>query len=342
MQSIYYGIIFKAGDPKPRPQSPRFQADRRRIYILIVSLYLLYTIYEADYELRRQSSYYADLGLPFDASERDIKSRFRRVAAMHHPDKAGPGGADDGTYFIHLKTASDTLQDAAKRFAYERFGPDVVNWQRCTTIKDYVMRGIVSGIIPQYVVTAATVGVLSFFGYLDVGKYYRWLLIVGLWVFELHAVTRPTLPGFLNVINAFLVRATRHEPFLPFQAIALARKLSITIYMAMSQLGPILVSDMQENQKRPVPDDEKSLQQGLARLEEITKMLDSDAARLMEMELAPFRGDSEATTSLQSKMSEWLVQNTVRADPMVRDALGQSFRRRRVDAPAGAKGNRTS
>ncbi|KAJ2994663.1 hypothetical protein NUW58_g1489 [Xylaria curta] len=53
--------------------------------------------------------------------------------------------------------------------------------------------------------------------------------------------------------------------------------------------------------------------------------------------MAPFAGDPEAVTDMRSKLKEWLVQNTIRADPMVRDALGRSLQKRRVDAPAGAR-----
>ncbi|KAI9167588.1 Chaperone protein DnaJ [Paramyrothecium foliicola] len=341
VQTIYYGITIRAGDPKPTPGSARFNADRRITHILVVSLYLLYTVYEADHEIRRQSSFFADLGVPFDASPRDIKSRFRRVAAVHHPDKAGAGYEDVGTYFMHLKVASETLQDAAKKFAYERFGPDVLQWQKCTTIKDYVTRGIFSGVIPNYAVAAISFAGLGFFGYMDFAKYYRWLILLTLCVFELYTVTRPTFPAYLSFINTVLTHILRREPYVPFQVIAMARKLSMTVYIALSQIGPLLLRPSPDSQ-RPTPDDEKALKQGLERLEGMARMLDADTGRLMDMELAPFKGDAEATANLQGKMGEWLVQNTVRADPMVRDALGQSFRRRRIDAPAGARGNRTS
>ncbi|KAK5987208.1 Chaperone protein DnaJ [Cladobotryum mycophilum] len=337
-QTIYYGLTIRAGDPKPAPGSPRFNAHRRIIQILVVTLYLLYTIYEADHDLRRQGSFYTDLGVPFSATDRDVKSKFRRLAALHHPDKTGEA-QDSASYFIHLKLASDTLQDAAKRFAYERFGPEVVAWQKCITIKDFVSRGVLSGILPHYAVAAAMVYVLGLFGYMDFGKFYRWLIILSLCVFELQAVTRPRFPFVVDAINALLTTVTTHPPFLPFQAISLARKLTITVYIALSQLGPLLVGQAQSGQK-PVGDEEKLLRQGLERLEAITEQLDIDTTRLMEMEMAPYKGDTEATTNLQGKMREWLVQNTIRADPMVRDAMGTSLRKRRVDVPAGAKGNR--
>ncbi|KAI0386613.1 hypothetical protein F5Y04DRAFT_275066 [Hypomontagnella monticulosa] len=341
VQSIYYGLTIRAGDRKPAPNSPRYAEHRRRIHILVVSLYLLYTIYEADYELRRASTFYADLGVPLAASERDIKSRFRRLAALHHPDKLMSSGADasDTDFFIHLKTASDTLVDPARRFAYERFGPDVVAWKHCVTIRDFVVRGV-QVLVPYYSLAAVAMYVLGLLGYLDWGRYWRWLTLIMLCVFELYTITRPSFPRLLDVlINPILTRFTDHPPYLPFQAITLARKLSITLYIAFSQIGPLLQPPNQRGVK-PAEATEKALQQSLDRLEQTARGVDVDVGRLMELEMAPFAGDPEVINSMRTKLKEWLVQNTIRADPMVKDALGRSFQRRRVDAPAGARGNR--
>lgn len=258
---------------------------------------------------------------------------------MHHPDKAGGNAGDSANYFIHLKLASDTLFDGAKRFAYERFGPEVVNWQKCTTIKDYVQKGVITGILPHYAVAAGMIYMLGMFGFMEFGKYYRWLILLTLCVFELYTVTRPDLPPALQAVNSVMTRFTSNPPYLPFQVISLARKLSITIYIALSQIGP-LVSAQLGPLKASAEDDEKALKQSLERLEAMGRQLDGDVVRLLEMEMAPYKGDREAAANLQGKMREWLVQNTIRADPMVRDALGTSFKRRRIDAPSGAKGNR--
>ncbi|EHK26243.1 uncharacterized protein TRIVIDRAFT_35843 [Trichoderma virens Gv29-8] len=338
LQTIYYGLTIRAGDPKPAPGSPRFNHHRRNIHILVVAIYLSYTIYEADFDLRRQGSFYTDLGVPFSATDRDIKSRFRRLAALHHPDKTGDA-SDSAAYFIHLKTASETLQDAAKRFAYERFGPETVGWQKCVTIRDFVSRGVFSGILPHYAVAAGSIYILGLLGYMDFGKFYRWLILISLCVFEIQAVTRPRFPSLLEGLNFIFSNTATHPPYLPFQLIQLARKLTITIYIALSQIGPLMMMDASPS-KRSIDDEDELLLQGLSRLEAITGQFDADSTRLMDMEMAPYKGDAEATSNLQGKMREWLVQNTIRADPMVRDAMGTSLRKRRVDVPAGAKGNR--
>lgn len=308
-----------------------------------MTLYLLYTIYEANYDLRRQGTFYSDLGVATSATDRDIKSRFRRLAALHHPDKAGGSIGDaqaSAAYFMHLKIASDTLQDSAKRFAYERFGPDVVEWQKCVTVKDFVSRGVFNGILPHYGLAVVTVYVFGLLGYMDFGKFYRWLILLSLCLFEIQAATRPRFPFFLDVLNTVLTTVTSHSPYLPFQVIQLARKIIITVYIALSQIGPLLAMQVRSGQEPDEEDADKALRQGLERLEGMAGQLDVDATRLMETEMAPFKGDQEATSNLQGKMREWLVHNTIRADPMVRDAMGTSLRKRRVDAPAGARGNR--
>ncbi len=63
--------------------------------------------------------YYAVLGLKPDASEKEIKQAFRRLAHEHHPDRAGddPASAEK---FKSVREAYETLSDAARRAAYDR------------------------------------------------------------------------------------------------------------------------------------------------------------------------------------------------------------------------------
>jgi hypothetical protein len=79
VQTALYAILIRAGDPKPAPGSPRFVRDRRRIHIFVIVVYLLYTVYEADYQLRLAGDFYQDLGVAHDVAERAVQSRFRRL-----------------------------------------------------------------------------------------------------------------------------------------------------------------------------------------------------------------------------------------------------------------------
>ena len=53
--------------------------------------------------------------------------------------------------------------------------------------------------------------------------------------------------------------------------------------------------------------------------------------------MAPFSGDEQNLKYMRVKVKEWLVQNTIRNDPEVRDVIGKMIGKRRLGAPAGAK-----
>jgi curved DNA-binding protein len=62
-------------------------------------------------------SYYTTLGISTTATEADIKSAFRRLAAKHHPDKGG-----DAEKFKTILEAYNTLKDPAARQQYDQRG----------------------------------------------------------------------------------------------------------------------------------------------------------------------------------------------------------------------------
>ncbi|SPO06647.1 related to chaperone protein DNAJ [Cephalotrichum gorgonifer] len=334
-QSIWYSLTIRAGDPKPVPGTPRHATHRRRIQVLVISLYLLYTLYEAAYDLRLAGNYYSDLSLPLSASDREIKSRFRRLAAVYHPDKAGDGS--DGSEFMRLKIAADVLSNDAARFAYERFGPAIAGWRDCASRYEYVLRGTAKGIVPHYLSYAAALYVMGFVGYLDFARYWRWFFLAAMAVFELHVATRPSSP-FLDLLNPVLASPLiAQPPLVQFQLVSFARRCCVTLYIALSQIGPLLFPP------RPDRDADQGGKALAAQMDKISAMAvdaDRSATRLLDIELAPYRGDDGLMAQVRGKIAEWLVQNTIRADPMVKDAMGTTLRRRRVDAPAGARGNR--
>jgi len=45
----------------------------------VILFYLLYTVYDADYQLVQAGDFYQDLGVAHDATDKAIQSRFRRL-----------------------------------------------------------------------------------------------------------------------------------------------------------------------------------------------------------------------------------------------------------------------
>lgn len=76
------------------------------------------------------------------------------------------------TVFVQLKLAQDTLLNPTKRFAYDRFGPDVLHWQHCSSIRDYVLVGLKTA-APIYLGSAIFMVLLGVTGYLQWGRFVR-------------------------------------------------------------------------------------------------------------------------------------------------------------------------
>ncbi len=65
--------------------------------------------------------YYEVLGVERGASEKDMKSAFRKLAKKYHPD-ANPGDEDAEKKFKEVNEAYEALRDPQKRAAYDQFG----------------------------------------------------------------------------------------------------------------------------------------------------------------------------------------------------------------------------
>lgn len=63
------------------------------------------------------TEYYTILEVEKTASEKEIKTAFRKLAHVHHPDKGG-----DEKRFKEINEAYQTLSSKEKRAQYDRFG----------------------------------------------------------------------------------------------------------------------------------------------------------------------------------------------------------------------------
>jgi molecular chaperone DnaJ len=65
--------------------------------------------------------YYEVLGVTKLASDAELKSAFRKLAMKYHPDR-NPGDKNAEIHFKEINEAYQTLSDAQKRAAYDRYG----------------------------------------------------------------------------------------------------------------------------------------------------------------------------------------------------------------------------
>ena len=71
-------------------------------------------------------NYYELLGLKKEASDKEIKSAYRKLARKHHPD-ANPGNKEAELRFKEINEAFQVLSDAKKRKYFDKFGP---SWEQ--------------------------------------------------------------------------------------------------------------------------------------------------------------------------------------------------------------------
>ncbi len=70
-------------------------------------------------------NYYQTLGIKREASDKEVRQAFRRLARKYHPD-VNPGDKDAEAKFKEINEAYEVLSDPEKRRKYDRFGQ---NWK---------------------------------------------------------------------------------------------------------------------------------------------------------------------------------------------------------------------
>lgn len=184
-----------------------------------------------------------------------------------------------------------------------------------------------------YLGTGFALVLLSVFGQMQAGKFWRYLVMAGLFAVEIYVMTRPHFPTTLtNVINPFLVSTGLRPPYLPFQILELLRKIAVTFFIAMAQLGPLIKNP---NSKPSAPDSTVVTAQHVDRLEALSKATDAEITRLMGLELAPYASEDPTLKPLRGSLKEWLIHNTIQNNPDVKRAMNEVFARRREEGAQG-------
>jgi curved DNA-binding protein len=67
--------------------------------------------------------YYKTLGIDKNATPKDIKSAYRKLARKYHPD-LNPNNKDAKKNFQQINEANEVLSDPEKRKKYDKYGED--------------------------------------------------------------------------------------------------------------------------------------------------------------------------------------------------------------------------
>lgn len=101
---------------------------------LLILLILVLNLSLTTYAKKREKTYYEILGVKRNASDKEIKKAFKKLALEYHPDKVKnmENKEEYETKFAQIANAYETLKDPKERQAYDeelRFGKPRQNGQ---------------------------------------------------------------------------------------------------------------------------------------------------------------------------------------------------------------------
>jgi hypothetical protein len=312
---VYYGITIRAGDPKPQPGSSRYAHDRRRVFVAVVTTYLLYNLFEVYQQIQTEGSFYDVLDVSPLSDERTIKARFRRLAAQHHPDKLGVGSSSE--FFVYLKQAQDTLTNPVKRYAYDMWGPKILQWGNIDTVHGYFLSGLMKT-VPTYLMSFLGLLLLNYTWWSDWGRYWRFFAFAALFTLNLALISHQ---GPVPITSTFAL--------LPWQIMKMAETISLSLHIFISQIAP--------PEAKAAGSSGLLRQQTLQRLGQLlhlSRATDTEATRLLQLGFAPFKGDKESVATLRKAMKEGLVLSSVRSSPGVQQAVKEVAERKEQEKKA--------
>ncbi|BGP21644.1 chaperone DnaJ [Rhodotorula toruloides] len=315
--------------PRAAPQhvvaaNARAQRHYRRVRITLIAAYLAYSVLSIYWSQSRgaEQNYYALLGLSRDLVDREgasvVKSQWRRLARVYHPDKVGKEGE---AFFVLLRRGVEILEDENKRWAYERFGSGVHEWgDKFVTKREFLANGsLYAGIFWAF--AFGSIAVFTFFRKSERRyNFWRYLSLALCLSLEVHLLFRSSpSPTFSFVFP--------HR--LPYQHIALLRQLFISTSMAMSQVGPLLFPDTAtpfdgssfdssetEQYARAIAD-AVSIKPLIERLMRLTAQAELEASALQSLELRPLmdsiKPDPDAAGIEERKVIRTLLDEMIKA-----------------------------
>lgn len=301
----------------PPLNSPGYALQQRISFSIIIFAYLLYTAIQA--YLQAPPNFYELLGVLPNVDEGTLKTAFRNFARFNHPDRVGPSGE---ARFIAARDAFDTLKSSTRRFAYDRFGPDVIGWAAdCTTTTDYLERGLMAS-CGFYIVSAVAMVLYAIFGQSGFGAFWRYNLFFTLVSLELLLILSPQ----------YNVLASLFPTRVAYQHIRFLHQVFISLSIAITRIGPAVLPSFSGGTTTQAEwEQERTVLHNVARrITEIAARLDREISRMIHAELKAAHGEVEelpaegATAAASASMPNAEPTNTSSTpSPAKRQSIAQ-------------------
>jgi len=315
---------------RPYLRTPLTPLHYRLTFAFVVLSYLVYNFLEASHST--PPNFYELLGISPASDESKIKAAFRAFARRYHPDRVGPEGSN---LFVAVREGYEALMEPNKRWAYDRFGAEILTCKECVTQRDFLGRGLIQS-LGFHIVSGLALLFFSVIGKSSSVAFWRYTLFFGHFASELSLLfspspSSPEYQGY-SVLSVFF--PTR----LAFQHIRLLHQLFMFFSIAVSRVAPVLFPDASGDASSLF------LAQSAAAILEKVKNVDRELQNIVEMQMLAVKPpgskrsedpDEHTLELLTREMEHLVIENRLAAVPPTSD-LGRARSNviRRVKAQA--------
>ncbi|KAJ7747744.1 hypothetical protein B0H16DRAFT_1888618 [Mycena metata] len=251
LKILHYGAFTFYKIPTPQIGTFEYQRHYRYTFAVVVLGYLIWTMVQESISMA--PNFYQILGVAPTADDTSLKLAFRSFAKKYHPDRVGPQGE---ALFITVRDAFEALKNPTVRFAYDRFGPNVLQWTHCVTTSEYLRHGLTQS-IGYHVVALAILVFWTAIGETSPVAFWRYVLFISLLASELYLLLSPspsvTPSGLLlgsplpHPGDAPTYRTVLHTIFphrVAYQHVRFLHQLFLFLSIALSRVAPQFFPDV--------------------------------------------------------------------------------------------------
>ncbi|ODN84457.1 hypothetical protein L202_00404 [Cryptococcus amylolentus CBS 6039] len=307
----------------PAPKgSPTYARNYRVAFTGVICVWQAYTLAKGGLG---GEGWYGLLGVTKSADEDDLKKAFRLIARQHHPDRAGPGSDD---FFIAARKAYETLSDPVKRYAYDRFGPQIVDW-KAASVREYIYTGL-QGSLGFYIVSVIIMFALAIVGKARAGSYWVHTLFASLLAIELSLILSPALYAPSALVTFFIPRQLLAMP--QYLQIALLHRLFTALSITITQLAGIWGGDSSLSKARE--------KQEWQLLNDMLVRMNEQAQEEFHADIIPLisTGNPDQMSELiQDSMENVLYDRILQSHPQIRDTYREARIRAYQSLPGPAR-----
>ncbi|THH18688.1 hypothetical protein EW146_g2351 [Bondarzewia mesenterica] len=207
----------------------------RLVFSLVLFLYIIWNLVEA--MTSTPPSYYQLLDVPPNVDGQGLKLAFRRFAKRSHPDRVGDGGT---ALFVEVREGYEALMDPVKRWAYDRFGPKVLQCIHCKTPDDFLEEGLVS-MMGFHTFCAMGLIFFSVIGKTNGVSYWRYLLYFALAATDLALVFSPSPSDVTFNHYGRHILTYLFPSLVSFQYVRFLHQAFLYVCFGVTRIAPVLI-----------------------------------------------------------------------------------------------------